>query len=172
MAEIVMESIPGEIVVDGDVVAVRLLDAGAGRTVQLFYALVSQGPEHHILPSVLLDDWGNEIGGRRLYQWIADNGQRFPRAELFGVAPSGAPAQFFLRDLELLANYPVYAADGQGKSKAPGRLVSAALIPDAAVREPQRAGPPDEVSKLLRRGQVSWWRVPPGQADLAFVRSA
>lgn len=172
MADIVKESIPGEIVIDGGAVAIRLLAPDAGRSVQLAYALITQGPEHHILPSILLDDWGNEVGGLRLYQWIADNGLRFPRAELFGAAPSGSPAQFFLRDMELLANYPVYAFGPSEQPNAPGQLVSAVLIPDRAAREPQRAEPPDVVGKLLRRGQVSWWRVPPGWADLAFLRSA
>lgn len=172
MADIVKESIPGEIVTDEDTVAIRLLAPDDGRSVQLSYALVTQGPEHHILPSVMLDDWGNEIGGLRLYQWIADNGLRFPRAELFGVTPSGSPAQFFLRDMELLANYPVYAFDPTDQPKASGRLVNAVLIPDATAREPQRAEPPGSVAKLLRRGQLSWWRVPPVQADLAFVRGA
>ena len=73
-----------------------LLDETAGPIV-LRYALVRQGTEEHILPAFLLDDWGAEIKGLALYRWIEEQGDYFPRAELFGFDAGGGETQVFLR---------------------------------------------------------------------------
>lgn len=166
---IIKDSIPGTLIREGNRAALRLGEPAAGDTVYLAYALVTQGPEYQIMPSVLLDDWGNEVGSPALYDWIRENGLRFPRAEVFGESPAGAPAQYFLRDLELLGRFPVYAFRDADAPTAEGVLVGDVLIPDAATTEPQPIDPPADIAFPLREGQLRWWRVDPQSAGLDFI---
>jgi hypothetical protein len=153
---IVKERIPGRLVADGDRFNLRLEASDSENQIFLAYALVTQGPEHQILPSVLLDDWGNEIKGLGIYQWINENGLHFPRAEVFGFSPTGTPAQYFLRDLELFTKYPVYAFSDQDASDSSGVSVGVVLIPTGSIDTSQPIEPPEGISVLLRRGQVDW----------------
>jgi hypothetical protein len=137
--------------------------------VYLAYALVTQGPELQLLPSVLLDDWGNEVRDLALYDWIANNGLHFPRAEVFGESPTGAAAQYFIRDLELFGRFPVYAFATPDAPAAEGLLLRAILLPDASITAPQPVEPPDEAGDLLRRSQVEWWRVASDETGLGFL---
>lgn len=168
--KIIKDPTSGTLLADGDLTALRLGLPDSETLVYLSYALITQGPGHQILPSVLLDDWGKEIRHLELYRWIEDNGQRFPRAEVFGTDPGGAQVQYFLRDLELLARYPLYAfaeKDAMPSSAVPIRAI---LLPDDAVDEPQRAGPPGDLKFPLRRASIEWWRVNARQTDLGFLR--
>lgn len=166
---IIKEPIPGSLIIDGEKVALRLGEPETADRVYLAYALVTQGPEYQILPSVLLDDWGNEVGSLALYAWIKDNGLRFPRAEVFGESPAGAPAQYFLRDLELLGQFPVYAFTESDAPASSGVMVRDVLVPDAAASAPQPTEAPENVAPPLREGQLHWWRVNPRQAGLSFI---
>lgn len=166
---IITQPIPGTLIVDGAQKALRLGEPGSAERVYLAYALVTQGPEYQILPSVLLDDWGNKVGSLNLYAWIRENGLRFPRAEVFGESPAGAPGQYFLRDLELFGHYPVYAFSGADAPAATGILVRDVLVPDVAVTAPQPTEPPTEIAPPLREGHLRWWRVNPRQAGLGFI---
>jgi hypothetical protein len=167
--KIIKQSVPGTLLVDGEKTALLMGNTESGAIVYLVYALVTQGPGRQILPASLLDDWGNEIGELGLYQWIQENGLRFPRAEVFGYAPSGQREQFFLRDLELFARYPVYAYGGDDEPANSGVLLQAILITDAATAAPQRIDPPDDLTPPLREARASWWQVGLEQADLEFL---
>lgn len=158
---IIKESFNGELVPFDDGVALRLGNSINSQTVYLAYALVTQGPELQILPSALLDDWGNEISGLRLYEWIEENGLKFPRAEVFGVDTNGRPVQYFLRDLELFGKYPVYAFSTEDSPDDSGRHVGSILMVSDVTTDPVPAQPPDGISRLLRRGKVNWWLVGP-----------
>ncbi len=159
----------GSILIDGSKAALRL-DAGESASpIFLSYALVTQGPGHHVLPSVVLDDWGKEIGQLQIYPWLRENGLRFPRAEVFGRSPNGESRQYFVRDLELFGASPVYAFAAEDAPDASGVLVQAVLIDDETAAAPRPATPPDGVSGLLREAQVTWWVVNPRQADLDFL---
>lgn len=166
---IVKQSIPGSLAETNGKTVLRMDESKTEEPVYLAYALVTQGHEHPILPSVLLDDWGNQIGQLELYQWIRDNGLQFPRAEVFGISPSGAQVQYFLRDLELFAKYPVYAFASKDAPDSSGILLQAVLISDEKVEAAQPTAPPDEVSPPLREAQLSWWRINPRQVDLGFI---
>lgn len=166
---IAKEAVQGSVVSDGKKAVLRLGGAQTGSRVYLAYALVTQGPGHRILPSVLLDDWGKEIGQLQIYPWIRENGMRFPRAEVFGSSPAGQPAQFFLRDIELFGATPVYAFAAEDAPDASGVLLRAVLIDDESVAAPRSIAPPEGVSNLLRQADVSWWAVNPRQAGLDFL---
>lgn len=169
---IIKEPVPGILVVDQELVALRLDSTDPVRLVYLSYALVTRGPEHQILPSVLLDDWGMEIGRLDLYRWIEENGQMFPRAEVFGTDPFGVKTQYFLRDLELSAKYPLYAFAERNAASASAARVNAILIPDDLTDEPQRITRPSDIKPPLRKADVEWWRVGLRQDTLDFLRSS
>lgn len=168
--KIIKEPFHGTLLVDGDLCTLRQDSAGSENLLFLTYAFITHGPEHHILPSVLLDDWGKEIGGLELYRWIEENGQMFPRAEVFGIDPSGGKTQYFLRDLELTAKYPLYAFSGKDVATDSAVFVRAVLLPDDKIDEPQRVAPPGDIAWPLRRAAVEWWRVNPRQSALDFFR--
>jgi hypothetical protein len=166
---IIKHPVPGTLIIDGDKAALRLGAAGDAERVYLAYALVTQGPELQVLPSVLLDDWGNEVSDLALFDWIGENGLRFPRAEIFGESPTGAPVQYFLRDLELFGRYPVYAYLQPDAPAGSGVLLRAVLLPGATATDPAPADPPADVGEPLRRAQVEWWRVGPRVSGLEFL---
>lgn len=167
--KIIKQPIPGTIMMDGDVCAIRYSSSESDEVVFLSYALTTLGPGHRVLPSVLLDDWGKEIGGLAFYRWIRDHGQKFPRAEVFGLDPTGAEVQYFLRDLELLSRYPVYAFTEENAPANAGVPIRAILIPDDAADTPQSISPPGDIDSPLREAQVEWWRVNSHKADLRFL---
>ena len=78
-----------------------LWDVQAETVIYLRYAVILRGTEEEFFPTSLLDDWGNEVKGLGIYSWIRDYGERFPRAELFGVNNAGMPDQCFVRELEI-----------------------------------------------------------------------
>lgn len=158
---IVKEAVHGRLVQFGDGVALLLDGRDGAETVYLAYALVTQGPELQVLPSVLLDDWGTEIGGLPLYQWIEENGLRFPRAEIFGKDTNGVPVQYFIRDLELFGKYPVYAFSAEDTPDDAGVLLDSVLIVRDGLATPEPAEPPENISVLLGRAKVTWWAIRP-----------
>ncbi len=156
---IVKEAIRGELVPFGDGLALRLDSRDDAGAVYLAYALVTQGPELHVLPSMLLDDWGTEISGLRLYRWIEENGLRFPRAEVFGQDSNGNTVQYFVRDLELFGQYPLYAFSADDAPDTSGVLLDAVIIAREGSTFPETIDPPDGLSAPLRRAKVGWWAV-------------
>ncbi|MGH2538744.1 MAG: hypothetical protein ACRDHL_15250, partial [Candidatus Promineifilaceae bacterium] len=91
----------------GSAGAALILDEG-GPAVMVSYALplLDSG---QILPELVLDDWGREIKGLALYAWLREQGQRFPRAEVFGFDSQGDALQCFVREIDLTAGLPLYA---------------------------------------------------------------
>lgn len=131
-----------------------------GPSLWLLYALVTMGKEEHIFPGLVLDDWGNEYKSLALYGWIRENGDRFPRAEVFGKDSNGEEAQLFVRVLELYATYPVYV-DYEGSEEL--ERVHAFILPDRTYTQPERITVPDHVDLPMREARVSWWRANPDQ---------
>jgi hypothetical protein len=130
--------------------------------VYLSFAFVTRGPEEHILPALVLDDWGNEMSSLELYRWINEFGEQFPRAELFGYGLSGEQRQHFLRELELYVPYPCYAFATPDSSLAEATAVSNFLIADWTTSLVQPVEAPEEIEYPLRGAAVRWWSVPAG----------
>ncbi|KAA3657748.1 MAG: hypothetical protein DWQ04_27175 [Chloroflexi bacterium] len=145
-------------------------DRDADNLLYVGYALVTLGREDHIFPSFVLDDWGNEIKGVKLFRWIRENGNEFPRAEIFGYEKDGSETQLFARALELYVTLPCYVYDSRTAPVTDGHLLKAILLPDDAVTVPQRIKrPSSEVMKRpLRSARVQWWLVPPETAAFDF----
>ncbi|MCB8983047.1 MAG: hypothetical protein H6659_04440 [Ardenticatenaceae bacterium] len=136
----------------------------------LRYALVVMGPEDHVLPALLLDDWGNEIRGLEIYQFIREHGDDFPRAEVFGFDLDGSETQLFLRSLELHMRWPCYVYTSADEPLAQGVRLHAVLLPTAGIDAPLAVDRPDEeaIARPLRAAQVNWWQVPPHTESFAF----
>lgn len=166
---IAMEPVQGKVITAGGKTVLHLGGPDDTLRVYLSYALVTQGPGHHILPSVLLDDWGKEISQMQIYPWVRENGLRFPRAELFGTSPAGHQVQYFLRDIELFGAYPVYAFAAEDAPENAGVLVQAVLIADDTVAEARPISPPEGVSVMLREAHVTWWAVNPHLEGVDFL---
>ena len=164
----IKQRLSGSLLVDGERVALRLHEED-GAVVYLAFALVTQGIAAQIIPAALLDDWGTEIKGLGLYEWVRENALHFPRAEVFGFSPSGESIQYFLRDMEPFALYPVYAATDKALPIADWRPVHAVLVPDGALAMPVAAAALTTLHGPLRQARVGWWRVPPALDDLDFI---
>lgn len=138
--------------------------------VYLRYAMVTRGPGDHIFPALVLDDWGRERRSLSLYQWIRENGDRFPRAEIFGFERDGRETQAFLRGMEIYARYPCYAYEEPDIPVQEGHLLYAIFLPDDQADAPQKIKPPKDLDLPLRAARVTWWRVPRGLADIDLFR--
>jgi hypothetical protein len=123
----------------------------------LRYALVMQGTERHIFPSLLLDDWGKERDTIGLYRWIFEQGQRFPRAEIFGFDHLGRKTQVFLRDLEIFFKYPCYIAPARNASIADSERLHVIFLPEPGRQgAPQEVEAPEQITWPLRHSAVQW----------------
>ena len=130
--------------------------------ITLRYAFVTRGPGGgiHIFPALILDDWGREIRSLKMYQWVRENGDRYPRGEIFGFEQDGRETQCFLRDLELYARLPCYAFRAEEQTLKEGRLLNAIFLRDPSALEPQQIARPPDLRRPLRAARVTWWRVP------------
>jgi hypothetical protein len=173
----IREKVQGKIYEKGGRIAVWLRqgeEAVEGVDVQEFYlryALTVMGPETHVFPALLLDDWGNEIKKLGLYKWIRDNGELSPRAELFGFTSEGQSSQWFLRELELYFKYPLYVFPTRETALNEGKLVSVVMVTGDPEMQPEQIKRPAELDAPLRRSDVAWWRVPPSALRKFYPRS-
>lgn len=136
-------------------------------TVCLRYAFITQGVETPIFPTSLLDDWGHEIKGLSLYEWVRNYGDQFPRGEIFGFELDGRATQCFLREIELYERLRCYAYPSKQTPLAKGHLVEAVLLPEPSVTEPTKIKRPS-LKRPLRGIQASWWHVPPTITSFDF----
>ena len=157
----IKQRVVGTLLVAGERAALRL-EGGEEPNVYLAFALTTQGIAAQIIPSVLLDDWGKEIKGLALYEWVQEHGLRFPRAELFGFSPDGQSCQYFLRDMELFAPIVAYAAVDKELPIGQWSRLTEGVVPALDVIAPEPSDVPDGVTGPLRTARLGWWRVAPG----------
>lgn len=139
--------------------------AGAENLLYLRYALITKGPGDHIFPTFILDDWGKEIGSLKLYRWVRENGEQFPRGEIFGFERDGRDTQAFLREMELYARLPCYAYQSEEQPVEEGHLLTAILLPDAQSTTIERIKRPADLKIPLRSARVTWWKCPEQTRD-------
>lgn len=141
------------------------------QVVYLRYALTEMGTLRPLWPAFVLDDWGNERKGLKMYQWIREEGERFPRAEVFGFDSEWKEVQEFLRALELYVPYPCALYDNPEKLLHEGMRVKHIVLPDQTAVKPlsSKRKPQTMPAKLapipfpLTLAQATWWRVHPEQ---------
>lgn len=144
-------------------------EAPADTSLYLCFAVVVQGPEDHILPAVVKDDWGIEKRGLDVYAWLEEEGHRFPRTEIFGFDPDGTETQCFVRALELYARLPCYAYARKQTAVADGKLLTAVLLPDDTMTTPQKVKRPSHLPAPLPKAAVTWWSIPPDTETFDFL---
>ena len=157
------QKINGDLLTDGERATI-LLDE-SGETIFLRFALVDQAASNHLLPEVLLDDWGSEIRGPAIYEWIEENGLYFPRAEVFGFDLNGREKQFFIREIDLMVRYPCYAYSPPDLGLSAGRLIEAILMPGEKGGQSQRIKRPAGIEGPLVNSALSWWLIPPDKVS-------
>jgi hypothetical protein len=133
----------------------------APESLYLRYAFVRQGEEEPILPAFVLDDWGSEIRGLSLYEWVREYGYQFPRAELFGFDQDGQEAQCFLRELELSTGLLCYTYLVEDAPLRDGALIEALALPDESVPTAAKIKRPSDIPRPLRSAKAGWWLVNP-----------
>lgn len=148
-------------------------EMAGGETFFLRFALVLLGTERPILPSFVLDDWGREKRKLSFYRWIYREGDRFPRSEIFGYYLNREnrweEGQFFVRDLELSARWPVFVAPADDAPPSAGVRLHGMGREEAGVSAPEKVEMPADIPFPLQRGAVSWWRLPPGIQTSSFI---
>jgi hypothetical protein len=117
-------------------------------SLHLLFPFITRGDEVHIFPVSVLDDWGTEIKGMKLYDWVRENGEQFPRAELFGMDENGRSTQEFLRGLELYFRFPCYLHNKDNPSFV-GNIPIKTIILPATIQRKLLPHP-------LRRANVTW----------------
>ncbi|MEM7333060.1 MAG: hypothetical protein AAF490_13305 [Chloroflexota bacterium] len=133
-------------------------DESATDILYLRYAFVTMGREDHIFPSFIVDDWGAEIRGLKVYKWFRQNANEFPRSEIFGFESDGREAQCFIREFEHYVKLPCYAYTSREQTVTEGKLIHKIILKDATIAtETAVKTPPKElVSQPLRRARVQW----------------
>lgn len=125
-------------------------------------ALVARGAENHIFAALVVDDWGRERKGPGLYRWLYEQGDRYPRSEIFGFDAQGDELQIFLRDLELSYRLPCYLFEHDNAPIAAGQRLQYAIIAGAAgLSEPQKIAAPEDAPFPLRHGALGWRQIDP-----------
>ena len=155
-------------------------DLPSDASLYLRYALITAGREEPIFPAELLDDWGTPIKGLKIYRWIRQFGNEFPRAEVFGTDRRGKETQCFLRDIEIYFKLPCYAYVNKQQAISEGVKIEAILLP-TAVSSPQKIDKPTTWpapkqgkgpkywQRPLKSSAVRWWLVPPDMDDFPFL---
>ncbi|GJM42032.1 MAG: hypothetical protein DHS20C20_23140 [Ardenticatenaceae bacterium] len=143
-------------------------DRNAPDLLFLRFAFVMMGTEAPLFPSFLIDDWGGEVRGTAVYHWVKENGNQFPRAEIFGFDSQGNEVQRFVRELELYAKLPCVAYPNRETALAEGIPIHTILLPDEAVTEPTKIKRPSHLKRPLIGARVSWWQLPPTLRQFDF----
>lgn len=137
-------------------------DKEAANVLFLRYAFVVMGPESHVFPAFILDDWGAEIRGLKLYGWFKRHANEFPRAEIFGFEQDGKKTQRFVREFEHYVKLPCYVYEEREVAVEQGEMITAVFLPtpSAAALQKLDTPPKEQTNILIRRARVSWWRFP------------
>lgn len=160
------QHVHGKLITENGRSALLLLDAEPEAKTEdslyLRYAVVVRGPDDHVLPAILLDDWGKETRGLKIYEFLRKHGDEFPRAEIFGFDMDGSETQLFVRSLELYSRLPAYAYTNVDAPLDEGVLLDAILLPDVETDRVVRLEKAKDsgLERPLRSAQVSWWHVP------------
>ena len=134
-------------------------------TLYLYFAFVIRGTERPFLPTFAMDDWGNEVRKLSLYGWIYNDGDRFPRTELFGYeqdwSGNWGETQRFLREFELSARYPTYVTTSRDLPLEESLPVDLFGLIDEGCEREVRMKRPAEWPMPLKRTVAKGWQLKP-----------
>ena len=72
----------------------------------LRFAFVTVGPEEHLFPSFLIDDWGGEVRSLALYGWVHENGNQFPRQKFLALSKTARRCSSLCESWSCIPNCP------------------------------------------------------------------
>lgn len=159
---------------DKEQAALILAPAGDERhPVYVRYALTELGTLRPLWPALVLDDWGNEIKGLKLYKWVREEGERFPRGEVFGFDDQWEEVQAFLRVFELYMRNPCKVYGSKEVPPEKGAWLKHIILTDETAAEPvsSKKMPAEwpeglaEAKRPLAQAKVTWWRMSESQID-------
>lgn len=164
---VISQKINGLLLYKDDVAAVFLDDSASAVTLAL--GLYEKDSDAVILPESILDDWGHEISPSSLYEWLQENGDQFPRAEVFGQDLEGKTIQRFLREIELVGKFPCFAYKPDKKCTKQWIRMRAIIILNTKIVDVQNIQRPQDIDSLLAIAKVSWWASPEPPDDLGKI---
>ncbi|MEM8861279.1 MAG: hypothetical protein AAGD96_23375 [Chloroflexota bacterium] len=142
----------------------QLPPAGSDR-LYLRFGFVFRGTEKPLIPSFLIDDHGNENHRLRLMEWVYQQGDIYPRSEIFGYEVNEArewiETQIFVRELELSLRFYCWVVDDL-KAPPSGLTVHRFAVIDEKIDEPKKIPKPDDWVLPLRRSRPACWAYPSG----------
>ena len=166
-ATVVRQKIEGELL-SLDVERRALIVSPGEKLVFLSFAFRVLVAEEYIIPESILDDWGHEITGLGLYDWVRQNGERFPRAEVFGYNLAGEVRQFFVRELDFLGRYLCLGWVDETNVIRDAFTIESILIADHSVDNVKPVSKPLLKSTPICYADVDWWLFnPTGKLDLS-----
>lgn len=65
--------------------------------------------QDYLLPTAIIDDYGQRFDAPECYEWIEARGDAFPRADAIGILPSGEKCSVFMKEVDL-AEMAVFAS--------------------------------------------------------------
>lgn len=137
-------------------------------SVYLRYAFRLLGTRASVFPGTILDDWGAEISGIKVYRWIRENGDAFPRAEIFGKNIDGVAEQYFIRELDLTMKIRCYAYASRDEELKKGRAIQNILFINPEAAAPIKRRRPAQLRRPVRGTRITYWEIPPLAADETF----
>jgi hypothetical protein len=74
--------------------------------------------QEYLLPTAVIDDYGQRFDAPECYEWIEARGDAFPRADVIGVLTSGEKHSVFMKELDLAVMAAFAAPVGQSSRLA------------------------------------------------------
>ena len=139
------------------------LPAGSDK-LWLRFGFAFRGTEKPLIPSFVKDDTGNEEHRLRFLEWVYNDGDHYPRSEIFGYEldhnKNWVPMQCFIRELELSLRFFTWVVDDLKVGPGDGLRVHRFGVVKDGITEPQRIKRPDSWLLPLKRSQATCWALP------------
>lgn len=131
----------------------------------LRFGFAFRGNERPVIPSFVIDDNGNEEHRLRFLEWVYNEGDRYPRSEVFGYelnedGSDWIATQCFIRELELSLRFYTWVVDDLKAGAGDGLRVDRFGIATDGLTKPQRIKRPEEWLLPLKRAQATCWALP------------
>ncbi|MFT5195503.1 MAG: hypothetical protein ACI85U_002523 [Candidatus Promineifilaceae bacterium] len=142
-----------------------LIPAGS-QLLWLRFGFAIRGTEKPVIPSFVIDDDGNEEHRLRFLEWVYNEGDRYPRSEVFGYEQdhneNWIEMQCFIRELELSLRFFTWVVDKLNAGPGDGLRVDKLGVVVDGMAEPQRMKRPEDWLLPLKRSQATCWALPEG----------
>jgi len=139
------------------------LPAGSDR-LWLRFGFAFRGTENPLLPSFVKNDTGEEEHRLRFLEWVYNDGDRYPRSEIFGYEldhkGNWVDMQCFIRELELSHRFYTWVVDDLKGGPGDGLRVDRLGIVQDGITEPMRVKRPADWLLPLKRSQATCWALP------------